>query len=307
MSYFTLSSIFFLYAWFFLMPITITAFNEPLIDKKTIPYRTIIKAWRHGESGANKAKKLSGGGYDCPLTELNENGQKQAQALGERLVSQGKLDIIYSSDLSRAAHTALAVVNAYANKGEIVKINYSKQLREILHGEFDFTDVRARTESGIARFYAALANDEKQLTANDELYDKYRFWKIHPQALNDSIVPELIVDVEDYIKRGEKRPETSYQLWHRIYKEFIGIAQENLGKNVGISMHGAGLTTLIEGLKKNSEGLYLPPHFITQEIKINDQLIMPAAFRVNNCDVVYFIYDSRGDGTLELYNQQTID
>lgn len=272
---------------------------------KNPPYITIIKAWRHGETRANRENKLSGGGPDSLLTALNDEGRQQAEKLGNLVVQNGVLDVIYTSDLGRALDTAGAVLKAFERDGVIIEQRISKQLREILHGQFELSDGKARNESGSARFREALAADEQQQTPEKELKDKYRFWKIHPLVSNAEVVPEDIVNVEDYIQRGETRPETPYQLWQRVHQEFIRIAKENPGRTVGISMHGAGLATLLDGLNKNPKGVYLPPHYNSKEIKIDDQVIIPAAAKVENCALIYFKYDSRNGGKLELYDPQT--
>ncbi len=269
------------------------------------PYITIIKAWRHGETRANKENKLSGGGPDNALTELTDEGKKQAEKLGDLVVQGGVLDVIYTSDLNRALDTAGAVLRAFERNGVTIEQRLSKQLREILHGQFELSDGKVRTESGIARICAALDADKQQLTSEEELTDKFRFWKIHPLVSNENIVPEDIVDVEDYIQRGEARPETNYQLWQRVNQEFIRIAQENLGRTVGVSTHGGCIATLLEGLNKNPKGVYLPPHYNGKEIKIDDKVIIPAATKVENCALIFFKYDSRNGGTLEVYNPET--
>lgn len=267
-----------------------------------LPYVTIIKAWRHGETESNKEKLLSGGGSDSTLTALNEEGKRQAEKLGDLIVEGGPLDVIYTSDLSRALDTSRAVLKAFEKKGIHVEQKVSKQLREILHGKFEMSGVQARKELANLRFNEAFIADKQNQTPEKELKDKYRFWKIHPLVSNAEVVPEDIVNVDDYIQRGETRPETPYQLWQRIHQEFIRIAQENPGRTVGVSMHGAGLTTLIEGLNKNPQGIYLPPHYNSNEIKIDDHMFIPAAVKVKNCDLFHFKYDSKDGGTLALYN-----
>lgn len=269
------------------------------------PYITIIKAWRHGETGSNKENRLSGGGPDSSLTALNDEGKKQAERLGRLVVQNGPLDVVYTSDLSRALDTATAVLKAFEHNGICIEQHRSKQLREILHGRFELSNAKARNESGTARFHAALAADEQRKTAETELKDKYRFWKMHPLVSTYEVVPEEIVDVDSYIKRGETRPETPYQLWQRIHREFVRIARENPGRTVGVSTHGAVLATLMDGLNKSPKGIYLPPHYNSKEILKDGKLIIPAAAKVENCALIYFKYDSRDGGKLELYDPQT--
>ncbi|MBO7150471.1 MAG: histidine phosphatase family protein [Clostridia bacterium] len=60
---------------------------------------------RHGESENNLAKKWSGW-YDTPLTQ---KGVEDARAAGE-VIRNVRFDKIYSSDLSRAMHTAKTAI-----------------------------------------------------------------------------------------------------------------------------------------------------------------------------------------------------
>jgi broad specificity phosphatase PhoE len=272
---------------------------------ETSEYITIIKAWRHGETYANKKNLISGGTFDdsLGLTLLTDEGKKQAAELGKKVLESGDLDVIYTSDLSRALETAGGVVKAFKENGKNLDLRLSKQLREVLHGKFEFTDAIARSEASNIRFYEMLELDAQQITDEEELNDKYRFWKIYPIVSNDEVVPEDIVDVDDYIQREETRPETPFKLWQRAHQEFIKIAQENPGATVGISTHGACLATLIDGLNKNPRGAYLPPHYHSKVIKVGDKVVLPAATKVENCALVIFKYDSRNGGKLELLEQ----
>lgn len=266
-------------------------------------YVTIIKAWRHGETNSNKERLLSGGGPDDPLkkTVLNEKGKSQAEELGKLLVQSGKLDVIYTSDSSRAFETSNAVVNAFQKKGVTVKQHLSKQLREILHGKFELTDEKVRNDAGVALFNAILDADEKKQPSEQELKDRYRFCKVHPLVSNDEVVPNDIVNVDEYLKNKETRPETNDQLWKRVHQEFIRIARENPGATVGISTHGACLASLLEGLNPHPKYFYIPPHYLTKDIHRGDKVIIPAAVKVDNCALYHFKYDSR-TGKLEIFD-----
>jgi broad specificity phosphatase PhoE len=264
---------------------------------------TIIKAWRHGETKANKENLTSGGGPDdsAGITALNEEGIRQAETLGELVYQSGPLDSVYTSDLSRASDTARGVLDVFKKNGKPLEERISLQLREILSGQFELTNISAWNTAAGEKFERMLVEDLCEMTPEVELKDKYRFWKVHPLVDNSETVQEDVVDVADYLKRGETRPETPYHLWQRVNREFIRIAQENPGKTVGVSTHGAVLTTLIDGLNKNPKGIYLPPHYNYKEFKLGDQVAIPAAVKVENCALIYFKYDSK-DGMLELFD-----
>ena len=70
---------------------------------------------RHGENEYTRRGRLAGW---TPGVHLNEAGQKQAQALAERL-SQAPLEAVYSSPLERARETAAPLARARGLKVEI--------------------------------------------------------------------------------------------------------------------------------------------------------------------------------------------
>jgi broad specificity phosphatase PhoE len=82
---------------------------------------------RHGETVENKAGLLQGHNEGT----LSPQGLEQARKLANRLQNEN-IDIIYSSDLSRAAKTA-GIISEYHKE---VKLLYTKQLRERNFGEF---------------------------------------------------------------------------------------------------------------------------------------------------------------------------
>ncbi|NLY85884.1 MAG: histidine phosphatase family protein [Tissierellia bacterium] len=85
---------------------------------------TKIYLIRHGQSEWNLLSKVQGQ-KDANLTDL---GREQARKLGERLIDED-IDIIYSSDLSRALETA-KIISSIINK----PIVESKEIREINFG-----------------------------------------------------------------------------------------------------------------------------------------------------------------------------
>lgn len=67
-------------------------------------YETTLIVIRHGETTWNRERRMQGT-TDTPLSDV---GRAQAQALGRRLAGHG-FTALYTSDLSRARDTALAI------------------------------------------------------------------------------------------------------------------------------------------------------------------------------------------------------
>jgi probable phosphoglycerate mutase len=82
---------------------------------------------RHGESEWNRIHRYQGQ-LDAPLSEL---GQRQAEALAERLRNE-HLDCIYTSSLQRAAVTAQTIARFHST----VPFRTDDALLEIHHGEW---------------------------------------------------------------------------------------------------------------------------------------------------------------------------
>ena len=121
---------------------------------------------RHGQSIANLERWFAG----HTNAELSELGRKQAACVGRYVTQHYKIDAIYSSDLSRAYHTALptaqklnlpvhtdpALRELYAGKWE--KMNYERLVEEFPHdfGEvwrYDFSNARCTGGESIAELY----------------------------------------------------------------------------------------------------------------------------------------------------------
>jgi 2,3-bisphosphoglycerate-dependent phosphoglycerate mutase len=98
---------------------------------------TEILLIRHGETAWNAIRRLQGH-LDIPL---NEEGERQAQALGQALLAE-EIDVIVSSDLLRARQTATAIA---APRG--MRIQTDAGLRERCYGAFEgmlYADIGAR-------------------------------------------------------------------------------------------------------------------------------------------------------------------
>ncbi len=83
---------------------------------------------RHGQSIANAEFKFAG----ISDFDLSELGFKQAEMVADYICKNEKPDIIYSSDLSRAYHTAEPTA-----KRLCMEINPTEELREIFAGEWE--------------------------------------------------------------------------------------------------------------------------------------------------------------------------
>lgn len=94
---------------------------------------------RHGENDFTHAGKLAG---LLPDVHLNEAGQKQAQALAQRL-APAPIKAIYASPLERAMETARPLAEA-----KKLKVQICKPLREIDFGEWSGKSLKrlARTK-----------------------------------------------------------------------------------------------------------------------------------------------------------------
>ncbi|MBN2241006.1 MAG: histidine phosphatase family protein [Dehalococcoidales bacterium] len=79
---------------------------------------------RHGETEYNVLHKIQG----HTDIDLNEKGIRQVEKVGERLAGE-KIDIVYSSDLTRAVDTARAAINSHD-----LEIRKTPEIREMDYG-----------------------------------------------------------------------------------------------------------------------------------------------------------------------------
>jgi len=87
---------------------------------------THIYLIRHGETDWNR-DEICMGQTDIPLNEL---GRRQAELTAERLASE-ELDVIYSSDLTRAVQTAQIISRLQTRRPKIIQ---RRDLRELDYG-----------------------------------------------------------------------------------------------------------------------------------------------------------------------------
>jgi len=83
---------------------------------------TTLLLVRHGETDWNAERRWQGHA-DVPL---NARGREQARVLAERLATDGRVDAVYSSDLSRARDTAEIVARRFG-----ITVVADPDLREI--------------------------------------------------------------------------------------------------------------------------------------------------------------------------------
>ena len=102
---------------------------------------------RHGETAWNRVRRMQGH-VDTPL---NEEGLRQARALGRALASE-KPEAIYSSDLQRARMTAQPVADAHQ-----MEIVLDAELRERCYGAFEglmYEEITQRYPEEFAAWHA---------------------------------------------------------------------------------------------------------------------------------------------------------
>lgn len=85
----------------------------------------VFYIFRHGETDWNVVRRCQGH-TDIPL---NHNGFKQVELLAEKMLNI-PLDVVFSSDLSRAVYTGTKVASALN-----VPIYFDSRLREMSYGE----------------------------------------------------------------------------------------------------------------------------------------------------------------------------
>lgn len=124
---------------------------------------TILYLTRHGETQWNLEGRFQGWG-DSPLTSL---GIKQAESLQKRLTST-PIDIIYSSDLKRAKHTAELVRGA-----RDIPLITSKSLREKGFGSWEgltYHEITANLQVDLEKYFR---NPSLNLPADGEKYQDF--------------------------------------------------------------------------------------------------------------------------------------
>jgi probable phosphoglycerate mutase len=107
--------------------------NDSKKKRKEEQKPTTVLFIRHGENEWTQSQKLAG---RTPGVRLNEQGRKQAEALGERL-AKVKLDAIYASPLERTMETAEAIA-----KRHNLEIQQRPGLLEVDYGSWTGEEIR---------------------------------------------------------------------------------------------------------------------------------------------------------------------
>ena len=163
------------------------------------PGATTILLIRHGETAWNAERRLQGH-LDIAL---NAEGERQAAALGRALAGE-HIDLVISSDLSRARQTAEAIVQARGEPFDHVRCD--PKLRERCYGGFE-----GLLYSEIAALFPL----------------QFAAW----QARN--------VDAE--LPPGDNCGETFRQFFDRALTAILGHAAEHPGKTLALVAHGGVL------------------------------------------------------------------
>lgn len=151
---------------------------------------------RHGETAWNAERRLQGH-LDIPL---NEEGERQAAALARALAGE-TVDMIVSSDLSRAASTARAVAELQG-----LPVHTDASLRERCFGAFE-----------------GLLYDELE----SHFPEAYAQWRVR--------------DPHARYPDGERRAETFAEFAQRAVDAVTRIAEMHRGKRIVIVSHGGVL------------------------------------------------------------------
>ena len=167
---------------------------------------------RHGETEENKARILQG---HLP-GKLSELGIEQAKKVALRLKEE-KIDVIYSSDLARAADTAKEIAKFHYN----AKLHLTEKLRErnLDHftgkewGVVDWSNPPQNVESK-----ESMRKRAKELL--DEVYSKYSdktvLFVAH-NGINKALI--LLIREQDVDYNFEEQDNTAINIFE-IYEDF---------------------------------------------------------------------------------------
>ena len=144
---------------------------------------------RHGTTDAN-TKGLFLGHTDAALSEI---GHREVALLGQRLAGH-PVDVLVSSDLQRARHTADAIAAARA---DAIETRTDPRLKEMHLGDFEgvpATDVRARHPERMARWVDDPAHVRMPGADAETLSEvQARAWEAVSELVADHAGQQLVV------------------------------------------------------------------------------------------------------------------
>ncbi len=167
---------------------------------------------RHGETDWNR-DEICMGQMDIPL---NEQGRRQAALTAERLASE-HLNIIYSSDLSRAVETAQIIARRQPHHPEVI---VRKDLRELHYGHWQ----------GYKR---------------EDLEERF------PEAFTAGD-PHRV----DPLSFQPKGGESMRQLYERAVRAFQEILEKHQGQTVAIVAHGGVIRHVVNYVLQQGAPLF---------------------------------------------------
>lgn len=161
--------------------------------------------FRHGQTDSNAKKLWVGQQTDV---DLNENGFNQAAFLAQDLAHNVKLDVIYSSSLIRAVHTAKVVAKVQGN----IPVYPLLELR--------------KGNCGLAEKLSIREAEERwpEIAKNWHIFKKENFASRFPEG-------ESIQEMAD-----------------RVFGVFDRISREKNYQTVGISVHGGVMVMIMANL-----------------------------------------------------------
>ena len=187
----------------------------------------VFYIFRHGETDWNKERRCQG----HTNTSLNETGIAQAAGLAEKML-EIPLDIIVTSDLSRALNTGTAVAN---KKG--IPLVVDSRLREMAYGDAEgllYTEAIEKYGADLWKRFQTFNRDNDHISFPNGETRKMARDRFH------SVLLELI-------------DSTTYQ-------------------NIGISTHGGALRNILHSfLPENHEMLVIPNCVVYKCIYYHDE------------------------------------
>lgn len=185
----------------------------------------VFYIFRHGETDWNKAKKCQGHS-DIPLNDL---GLSQAKSLGAK-VKELPLEIIYSSDLDRAALTGKTVAEMSS-----LEIKFDSRLREMSCGEAE-----------------GMLFDDAITTYGVDLWQRFTTFSEENEEIR--------------FPGGETRKEVRERFVNKLHE----ILKETDYRHIGISTHGGALRNVLHSFLPKNHDLLPIPNCVLYKLTYNE-------------------------------------